>query len=293
MSSETEIDRVLSHFFLEPDFKIEQLDAEYEDTFRYKIISNINGKKLNCVFLQFFDDHIYIERLGRCELKGGETLDIIEKIAKQLGNISYISLEDDSTLKVYPEFDIWINLYIYKILTKGKSWYNSLDYYSDNYAEELDANAKFKTMKIKEFQEEISSSDINKKKYNKHLNDLTDIFSFEPDESMTVPNFYNKIMEIIGSDEPDENKAEWLENDLNFVLESQIINYNAEKLEKRIMVPTGDARGKMKKTRKGKKSKMKKGKKSKKGRKTRRTRRTRKTRKTRKSKKNKKSKKVN
>ena len=267
MSSETEIDRVLSHFFLEPDFKIEQLDAEYEDTFRYKIISNINGKKLNCVFIQFFDDHIYIERLGRCELKGGETLDIIEKIAKQLNNISYISLEDDSTLKVYPEFDIWINLYIYKILTKGKSWYNSLEYYSNNYTEELKENAKFKTMTIKEFQEEVSSSDIDNKKYNKHLNDLTDIFSFEPEESMTVPEFYNKIMEIIGSDEPDKKRAKWLEDDLNFVLESKIINYNAKKLEKRILVPTGDARGKAKKMKKGKKTKKnkttKKGKKNK------------------------------
>ena len=199
------------------------------------------------MFLQFFDDHVYIERLGRCELKGGETLDIIEKIAKQLGNISYISLEDDSTLKVYPEFDIWINLYIYKILTKGKSWYNSLDYYSDNYTKELEDNSKFKTMTIKEFQEEVKSSDINNKKYNKHLNDFPDIFSFESKESMTVPDFYNKIMEIIGKDEPDEEKAEWLENDLNFVLESKIINYNAEKLEKRILVPTGDARGKSKK----------------------------------------------
>ena len=51
-------------------------------------------------------------------------------------------------------------------------------------------------------------------------------------------------------------KVKWkMENDLNFVLESQIINYNAEKLEKRIMVPTGDTRGKMKKTRKNKKNK--------------------------------------
>ena len=72
-------------------------------------------------------------------------------------------------------------------------------------------------------------------------------------------------------------KVKWkMENDLNFVLESQIINYNAEKLEKRIMVPTGDARGKMKKTRKGRKGKK-----------------SRKTRKTKKNKKNKKTKRVN
>ena len=63
-------------------------------------------------------------------------------------------------------------------------------------------------------------------------------------------------------------KVKWkMENDLNFVLESQIINYNAEKLEKRIMVPTGDARGKMKKGKKGKKTKMKKTRKNKKNKK--------------------------
>ena len=100
----------------------------------------------------------------------------------------------------------------------------------------------------------------------KGVNDFPDIFTFEPEEGMTVPNFYNKIMEIIGRDEPDEKKAEWLENDVNFVLESQIINYNAEKLEKCIMVPTGDARGKMKKGKMKKTRKGKKGKKGKKGR---------------------------
>ena len=66
-------------------------------------------------------------------------------------------------------------------------------------------------------------------------------------------------------------KVKWkMENDLNFVLESQIINYNAEKLEKRIMVPTGDARGKKKKGKKGKKTKMKKTRKIKKNKKTKR-----------------------
>ena len=90
-------------------------------------------------------------------------------------------------------------------------------------------------------------------------------------------------MEIIGSDEPDKKRAKWLEDDLNFVLKSKIINYNAEKLEKRI-VPTGDARGKMKKmkkkrktskgnkTNKNKKSKTNKGKKGKKNKKSKKKR---------------------
>ena len=260
------IDELLTNFFPEPTFRIRRLKSEYDNVPRYGISTGND----DCAFIQLFDDHIYIELLERCGINGSQTIRKIEQLAVKLENISYISLEDDSTLKVYPEFDIWINLYIYKILTKGQSWYNSLDYYSDNYTEELDENAKFKTMTIKEFQEDVSTSDINNKKYNKHLNDLTEFFSFEPDESMTVPDFYKKIMEIIGSDEPDKKRAKWLEDDLNFVLKSQIINYNAEKLEKRILVPTGDARGKMKKkrrtkkTRKNKKKKTNKKKKSKK-----------------------------
>jgi len=250
MSSDTEIDRVLNDFFPEPTFRIRRLKSEYDNVPRYGISTGND----DCAFIQLFDDHIYIELLERCGINGSQTIRKIEQLAVKLENISYISLEDDSTLKVYPEFDIWINLYIYKILTKGQSWYNSLEYYSDNYAQEEKDNAKFEKMTIKEFQEEVNSSDINNKKYNKHLNDLTAIFSFEPDESMTVPDFYKKIMEIIGSDEPDKKKAKWLEDDLNFVLESKIINYNAKKLEKRI-VPTGDARGKMKK---GKKTKTRK-----------------------------------
>ena len=273
------IDELLTNFFPEPTFRIRRLKSEYDNVPRYGISTGND----DCAFIQLFDDHIYIELLERCGINGSQTIRKIEQLAVKLENISYISLEDDSTLKVYPEFDIWINLYIYKILTKGQSWYNSLDYYSDNYEQEKEDNAKFKTMTIKEFQEDVSSSDINNKKYNKHLNDLTDIFSFEPEESMTVPNFYKKIMEIIGSDEPDKKRAKWLEDDLNFVLKSKIINYNAEKLEKRI-VPTGDARGKMKKmkkkrktskgnkTNKNKKSKTNKGKKGKKNKKSKKKR---------------------
>jgi hypothetical protein len=283
------IDELLNDFFPEPMFRIRRLKSEYDNVPRY----GISTGNEDCAFIQLFDDHIYIELLERCGINGSQTIRKIEQLAVKLENISYISLEDDSTLKVYPEFDIWINLYIYKILTKGQSWYNSLDYYSDNYAEEKEDNAKFEKMTIKEFQDDVSSSDINNKKYNKHLNDLIEIFSFEPDESMTVPDFYNKIMEIIGSDEPDKKRAKWLEDDLNFVLESKIINYNAKKLEKRILVPTGDARGKAKKMKKGKKTrKSRKGRKSRKSRKTKRNKKKSKTNKNKKSNKGKKGKKT-
>ena len=271
------IDELLTNFFPEPTFRIRRLKSEYDNVPRYGISTGDE----DCAFIQLFDDHIYIELLERCGINGSQTIRKIEQLAVKLENISYISLEDDSTLKVYPEFDIWINLYIYKILTKGQSWYNSLDYYSDNYTKELEDNSKFKTMTIKEFQEDVSMSDINNKKYNKHLNDLLTIFSFESKESMTVPDFYKKIMEIIGSDEPDKKRAKWLEDDLNFVLKSKIINYNAEKLEKRI-VPTGDARGKMKKMKRTKRTRKSK---------TKKTRKKTKTNKGKKGKKNKKSKK--
>ena len=255
----TEINNILNYYFPEPDFTIEQLEEEYENTFRYLIVSNFENKISKCVFLQFFENHIRIERLGKCKLKGGETLNIIELIAKQLENISYISLEDDSTLKVFPEFEIWINLYIYKILTKGQSWYNSLHYYSDNYEQEKIDNAKFKTMTIENFHKYINTNAINKIQYNTHFEKYPSIFSVQTNKNMNVEEFYNNIMEMINN-YPNIKKVNWLEYDLELILESNIINYDATQLKKYIEKNGG--RGLKQRKRKSKKRKRKRKRKS-------------------------------
>ena len=102
------IDELLKDFFPEPTFRIRRLKSEYDNVPRYGISTGND----DCAFIQLFDDHIYIELLERCGINGSQTIRKIEQLAVKLENISYISLEDDSTLKVYPEFDIWINLYI-------------------------------------------------------------------------------------------------------------------------------------------------------------------------------------
>lgn len=112
-------------------------------------------------------------------------------------------------------------------------------------------------MTIKEFQEDVKSRIINKSKYDKHLKVFPDIFSVKSEESMTmpVPEFYNEIINNIRRNEPDEKKVEWLEDDLNYVLDSEIIIYNPKILKKRIREPRGGARGK--KHRKSRKNRRK------------------------------------
>ena len=262
IAKEAEIYSVLREFFPEPNFIIRKFavknvdDESYQYRFRYQIISMFKANKLSCVFIKFLgDEDIYIDQLFKCGLNGRQTLDIIEKIAKQL-NYTKISLVDKSKLQVYPEFETSINLYIYKILTNGQSWYNSLYYYSDNYEEELDKNAKFKTMTIKEFQEDVGSRFRN---YTTNLNKLLTIFpgfflNESEEDSMTVPEFYERIMEFIHSDEPDikkkKEKAEWLENDLDYVFESNIITYEQE-LNKHIEIKGGFKKRQTKRKRKG------------------------------------------
>jgi hypothetical protein len=155
-------------------------------------------------------------------------------------------------------------LYIYKILTKGQSWYNSLGYHSDTYTKEFKDNAKFKTMKIEKFQEDVSSMIIDPAEYSNHFDKIFEIFSIEPREintimSMTVPVFYEKIMDNIST----EKVAEWLSKDLDFVLNSEIINYNGAELKKYIQRNGGFKKNNQKKRNTYKKiSKKKKKKKS-------------------------------
>jgi hypothetical protein len=251
---------VLKRFFQPPLFTIEQSDAQ---EYTYKIRSNdkSNHDYLICANITFLRDHIFINSLGKCKIKGGETLKIIEKIAEQFENINYISLQDVSNLDYHRSS---INLYIYKILTKGQSWYNSLGYRSDTYTKEFKDNAKFKTMKIKKFQEDVSSMIINPAEYSNHFDDIFEILSIEPREintimSMTVPVFYEKIMDNIST----EKVAEWLSKDLDFVLKSKIINYNGAELKNYIKRNGGFKKNNQKKRNTYKKiSKKKKKKKS-------------------------------
>jgi len=109
---------------------------------------NISTNNQQCLAILFYNDHLHIHKLQKCENTGSKSLKMIEKLAKRIPNIHYISLEDGSKIKVCGSN---INLSILKILTKGQSWYNSLGYVSEYYADEVKYNSNIINMKYNAF----------------------------------------------------------------------------------------------------------------------------------------------
>jgi len=109
--------------FFDPEiFNIE------EDEYNY-IISTKDGEQ--CLSFYIDEDTLHIDRLDKCGSNGNTLLKLIEKYAVSRG-ISFIRLDDKSKLDVKCKSgeNISIDLAILKLLTKGKSWYNSLGYFS-------------------------------------------------------------------------------------------------------------------------------------------------------------------
>ena len=292
MSYKEKIITLLNEYFPEPTFTIREFFPKEGEI---KFI--IGSGETNCLVVYFFEDYIKIGLIEKCEIRGSETLHKTEQIGLRLDNINYICLEDDANVEIYPNSDIEIDLGIFKILTKGKSWYNSLGYVSEFYSKEVEDNKKIIEMTVSKFQEKIKLLTIDElpkkhtieyyekqlKEYNSqlpnqineymkgtiqkkisdtesiidHIDDylkgqidnflrsydinlsnllplFTDIFSDKSIDTMTVKEFYNKIMEIIKRDESDEEKGEWLSDSLKFVKNSNILTYKRDDLRKYI-----------------------------------------------------------
>lgn len=74
--------------------------------------------------------HVY--NLDKCGLKGTMLLETLEEYAKTI-NISTITLDDKTKLNIEcisESKNISIDLTVLKLLVNGKSWYNSLGYFS-------------------------------------------------------------------------------------------------------------------------------------------------------------------
>ena len=140
----SEITIILGSLFPTDDFEINITDfTDLQSTFKI-FIHNRKDDEL-CVFLQMFlsINTIAIALLNKCdvgECSGKILVERIEKFVSKLKRIKTITLHDASTVFLC---DIEIKLSYLKILTKGKSWYNSLNYVSCNNELELSHNSKF------------------------------------------------------------------------------------------------------------------------------------------------------
>jgi hypothetical protein len=99
-----------------------------------------NTKCLKLV-LFFQQSRLYIHLLTKCTAgKGHELLNLIDAFAKLLpSSITRVELVDLSYLE---PCDIEVNMSIFKILTKGMSWYNEHGYVSPTYETEREHNLK-------------------------------------------------------------------------------------------------------------------------------------------------------
>lgn len=119
--------------FFDPEiFNIVKNENDY-------IISTKDGKQ--CLKFTFKNGTIYVNKLEKCGSNGTILLKLLEEYAKS-ADIIEIELQDASELNTNcvdeSGKEIWINLALLKLLTTGKSWYNSLGYVSsESNAEEI------------------------------------------------------------------------------------------------------------------------------------------------------------
>lgn len=118
--------------------KIYKLAHKYFENSTISLNNNIFEIQNNGTCLNFevnIDDNelfVGILELNKCKFSGSENLNKLEHLLTHI-NIKFIILEDQSYLN-YLEYRI--DLATLLILSKGQSWYNSLDYKQENFSNE-------------------------------------------------------------------------------------------------------------------------------------------------------------
>jgi hypothetical protein len=107
----------------------------------YNVIVN------NCIDIDINEKSIEINKLHKCNDSGPIILNKIETLAKKL-KIPEVSLMDASMIE---NRCYYINLAIYKIITKGESWYNSMGYISIDNDKERITNDIICNLTLQEF----------------------------------------------------------------------------------------------------------------------------------------------
>jgi hypothetical protein len=236
-----------------------------EKSGEYDITSN-NG--LICCNIEFERNKLYIHSLQKCSINGTETLKKLEELAKSISHINELGLLDASVIEKScikdKETKIFhFSLRLLKILTNGRSWYNSLGYVSDNYEEELKHNTEIIKMECSEFFEKVHKiynedpRPVNKGKEKeiegrKRVDESIQFFDFR---GLSVQIYFTRVLQYISSEKCDYDTYKWIAFILQYILQSKIILYDYH-LTKRIQRGGGKSRKqrKSKKKRKQRKS---------------------------------------
>jgi len=204
--------------FFSPDKFI--VERKYNNTFSISTIDD----GTHCFTITLDHDKIIINSLDKCGITGNESLTLIDELSKIIPDVEYIELLDLSELPLCD--DIGIDLAILKILTNGQSWYNSHNYFSDYYTDEIEHNKKIINMKYNEFINKVYDILKNKIDNRRHIEQGNKLFP-NLDNTLNVKDYYNKILDDINSDEPrNKDKCKWLSNSIEHIVESNILKYD-------------------------------------------------------------------
>jgi hypothetical protein len=247
-------------------------DINIENT--TKIHISEKGGKDDCAWFVIYPDHIYITGLHKCgTTTGNSLLQMFDRLAEQIPNMSYIKLDDESNIKMCGQ---QIQLYTLKILTTGQSWYNKYEYGSDHTKYEKAANAKIINMPYERFRDMVYAQRLERNDDKKQLEAEIDRGNrLFPETKKTVQNYFIYVMDDINKnikekgcdDEETKEKCRWLSKFiLKITISSYLIIYQQIGLVKELL--SGGAKRKRNKSKKNKskknKSKKNKSKKSKK-----------------------------
>jgi hypothetical protein len=241
-------------------------DINIENT--TKIHISEKGGKDDCAWFVIYPDHIYITGLHKCgTTTGNGLLQMFDRLAGQIPNMSYIKLDDESNIKMCGQPII---LSTFKILTTGQSWYNKYEYASDDTQYEKAANAKIINMPYEEFRDMVYAQRLEKNEYKTQLEAEREKGNrlFPETKRRTVQDYFKYVMDDINKnirdkgcgDEETTEKCKWLSKFILNITVSGYLRYQQIGLVKEIL--SGGAKRKRIKSKKNK-SKKSKSKKSK------------------------------
>jgi hypothetical protein len=134
------IEHILNQVFHASKFNV-NLSKRSDNVIDINISSREDNTECLKLVLFFQQSRLYIHLLTKCTAgKGYELLNLIDAFAKLLpSSITRVELVDLSYLE---PCDIEVNMSIFKILTKGMSWYNEHGYVSPTHEAEREHNLK-------------------------------------------------------------------------------------------------------------------------------------------------------
>jgi hypothetical protein len=207
-----------------------------------------------CGDFDILDHEIYINSLKKCNKTGKTVIQDIENFAKEK-KIKTIKLSDDSHIVLCGHR---ISLAFLNILSKNKSWYNSLGYFTDQSKIEENENKKVLEMTMNSFLSTLKDfilTEISKLKstnlYQEDLNKLTmlelvddaiekKIFTSLSSRDISVMQYFSQLKEKMRN-ENDFCKKEYemLALLLKVISLSKLIKYTSVLLTKNIEVIGG------------------------------------------------------